>query len=372
MRIIHLVLGKARLDRMNGVNKVAHNLAVHQHRNGHEVAIWGITPTPDHPGGKRPYTLELFQAAKHPFGVDRQLKRALQQLQETDACVHLHGGFIPVFYRVSRLLRAYRIPYVVCPHGALTPGAWEKSPWKKRVYFRLFESHLLKHAHTVQFLGRMQYDYVDQLVKVKGKALIPNGQNPEELMFSNTEMLKPWELVFSYLGRIDIVGKGLDVLVEGYAHYVRAGGRGFLWLIGDSDERPELEAMVKELGLASKVRFWGARFGEEKLSILANSQLFILNSRHEGLPTGVLEAAGIGLPCLLSTETNLAEDFAQHQAGIHLTINNATHIHYALENAETLWKSGELSNMGTRAKQLVAVKYNWDRIAQQTISMYQQ
>jgi glycosyltransferase involved in cell wall biosynthesis len=73
----------------------------------------------------------------------------------------------------------------------------------------------------------------------------------------------------------------------------------------------------------------------------------------------------------LTTETNLAEEFSRHRAGIHLTINQPTNIAYALEKAESLWKSGELKEMGANAKRLVERAYNWDRIASQTIQMYQ-
>jgi hypothetical protein len=45
-KIIHLVLGKANPDRMNGVNKVAHNQAIALFELGCDVEIWGITKTP--------------------------------------------------------------------------------------------------------------------------------------------------------------------------------------------------------------------------------------------------------------------------------------------------------------------------------------
>ena len=49
MKIIHLVLGKANPNRMNGVNKVAHYHAEYLHKLGHEVEIWGLTSTPTAP-----------------------------------------------------------------------------------------------------------------------------------------------------------------------------------------------------------------------------------------------------------------------------------------------------------------------------------
>ena len=42
MKIIHLVLGKGNPNRMNGVNKVAYQLATTQTEMGHDVTLWGI------------------------------------------------------------------------------------------------------------------------------------------------------------------------------------------------------------------------------------------------------------------------------------------------------------------------------------------
>ena len=46
MEIIHIVLGKANPDRMNGVNKVVFQLATKQAESGRKVTVWGITKDP--------------------------------------------------------------------------------------------------------------------------------------------------------------------------------------------------------------------------------------------------------------------------------------------------------------------------------------
>jgi hypothetical protein len=43
MEIIHIVLGKANPDRMNGVNKVVYQLATKQVEFGENVAVWGLS-----------------------------------------------------------------------------------------------------------------------------------------------------------------------------------------------------------------------------------------------------------------------------------------------------------------------------------------
>ena len=43
MEIIHLVMGKANPQRMNGVNKVVYQLATKQAEAGIKVQVWGFT-----------------------------------------------------------------------------------------------------------------------------------------------------------------------------------------------------------------------------------------------------------------------------------------------------------------------------------------
>ena len=80
MKIIHLVLGKANPDRMNGVNKVAHNLAAFQFRRGHDVEIWGITPTPEDVPRDREYPIRLFKRARFRFTLGAALAKAIDAL----------------------------------------------------------------------------------------------------------------------------------------------------------------------------------------------------------------------------------------------------------------------------------------------------
>jgi predicted dehydrogenase/glycosyltransferase involved in cell wall biosynthesis/threonine dehydrogenase-like Zn-dependent dehydrogenase len=67
-----------------------------------------------------------------------------------------------------------------------------------------------------------------------------------------------------------------------------------LLLVGDGDEKANLEALVDELGVVSSVQFLGPRTDVADLLNLADA--FILPSLFEGLPLAVLEAMSVGLP----------------------------------------------------------------------------
>jgi sugar transferase (PEP-CTERM/EpsH1 system associated) len=67
-----------------------------------------------------------------------------------------------------------------------------------------------------------------------------------------------------------------------------------LEIVGDGPERASLEALARELGIAERVHFLG--FRDDIPARLAESGLFILSSKSEGVSLTLLEAMAAGLP----------------------------------------------------------------------------
>jgi glycosyltransferase involved in cell wall biosynthesis len=76
--------------------------------------------------------------------------------------------------------------------------------------------------------------------------------------------------------------------------------RGRLVIVGDGPERPALEALALELGIAERVTFTGALPHEQALLAIRAADLFLLTSRTEGLSHALLEAMQLGTPCIAS------------------------------------------------------------------------
>jgi len=72
-----------------------------------------------------------------------------------------------------------------------------------------------------------------------------------------------------------------------------------LLVLGEGPDRPELEALVSELGLAEDVQLPG--FVENPYAYLARAAVFALSSVYEGLPTVLIEALALGTP-VVSTD----------------------------------------------------------------------
>ena len=72
-----------------------------------------------------------------------------------------------------------------------------------------------------------------------------------------------------------------------------------LIVLGEGRLRPSLQSLARELGIAERVDFPG--FQENPYAFLAKADLFVLSSRHEALPTVLIEAMACGCP-VVSTD----------------------------------------------------------------------
>jgi len=60
------------------------------------------------------------------------------------------------------------------------------------------------------------------------------------------------------------------------------------------DKRKELEVLTENLNIKDKVYFVG--FKKNPHNYVANSDLFVLSSKNEGLPNSLIEAIAVGVP----------------------------------------------------------------------------
>ena len=369
MQIIHLVLGKANPERMNGINKVAYQLATTQTEMGHEVCLWGIANNLTQNYPSRNFKTKLFQQYKNKLKLDTKLEEAIQRLS-SDSIVHIHGSFIPEFYQVSKLLNRKNIPYVYTPHGALTEGAMMKNTIAKKLYFQLFESTLIKKAKAMQLLGTQELKFTEQLIQTNNKHLIPNGQDLWSIPDFEKERGK--NIVFGFCGRIASFHKGLDLMIKAFHQFIKRRNKGTLELIGDGTDRPALEKLCRALEIDHLVTFHGAKFGTEKYKLIAGFDVFLHTSRMEGFPTAVLEAAAMKKVCITSEATNINDYFRKHYSGLPIQNNTIVNIANMMENADSLYQKDQLKDIGLRARRMVESQFNWIKISQQLISVYGQ
>ncbi|MEL6429611.1 MAG: glycosyltransferase [Planctomycetota bacterium] len=362
-RVVHFVIGRANPDRQNGVNKVVHELASTQAELGMNVEVWGLAEDPDAPTPTRPYATRFFRRGRARFRLPEGLSEAISEL-DTTAVAHLQGAFLPELFTVGKRLHERGVPFAITPHGAYLPGALQVSRIRKAVWFRLFGRRHLARARAVQVFSGRELVAMEKRCDVSKLRVVPNGQRalpfPAAPPPDAADATRP---VFAYCGRLSAHTKGLDALLQGFARYVAARGSGTLWIVGDGRDRAALESLADDLGVTRRVRFFGALFGEERDARIAAADAFVHPSRHEGMPTAVLEAGSLGRPVIVTPGTNLDNDVRRALAGFVVPEPTAEAIARTLAEVEAEARRGTLAGFGQNAAWLVSSHFAWPRIA---------
>lgn len=117
---------------------------------------------------------------------------------------------------------------------------------------------------------------------------------------------------FITVGRIGVV-KNIKVQIEALAHLPNNLKWHFTIVGGPATEKDklyemELESLVKELGLSSKITFSGPVPHRDALQKMSESDIFLHTSKTGSLDKVLLEALGVGLKVISSGDISLQEE----------------------------------------------------------------
>jgi glycosyltransferase involved in cell wall biosynthesis len=111
-----------------------------------------------------------------------------------------------------------------------------------------------------------------------------------------------------FVGRLDYPKQPM-LLLEAFSDLVpEVLNRAELFIVGDGPMRRYLESCVVSENLSDKVRILGNIPREKVFSLLRESDIFVLISRHEGFPISILEAMSASLPIIASAVGGIPEE----------------------------------------------------------------
>ena len=191
-------------------------------------------------------------------------------------------------------------------------------------YTRLLYRLLYHHADRVICQTQSMADDVARTLEVEQNrlAVLPNPVDVEEIRSSI--YLNPAPQTNSHpntgphllaMGRLS-PEKGFDLLLPAFASVRREFPDASLLIAGAGPDEVKLKALCRTLGLDSLVRF--AEPIDRPWTLFPEATLFVLPSRHEGLPNALLEAAAGGLPIVALPASGGIVDLLGDQPGVWL------------------------------------------------------
>jgi glycosyltransferase involved in cell wall biosynthesis len=225
------------------------------------------------------------------------------------ALVHAHSAAYGSFWRKSvlcALAAAFRVPYVIHLHdGRLGEFYDGRCNSLARFWVRL----MLRNAARVVVVTARWRDVVSRIEPAAQLAVIGNPiVSPDALPLP--ERPARTVLFLAWLQE----EKGVLDLVRAIPMVLRAVPEARFVLAGEG--RAPIVDLARSLGVEHALTLPGWVEGRQKEELLRRSDLFVLPSHYEGLPLGLLEAMGWGLPVIATPVGGIPDLIADHVNGL--------------------------------------------------------
>jgi glycosyltransferase involved in cell wall biosynthesis len=172
-------------------------------------------------------------------------------------------------------------------------------------------------------------------------------------------------LVVTFVGRLVPV-KGLDVLIDAFGRIAADYPNVVLQLIGEGPLRSEIEGWVEARGLRTRVSLPG--HCDDVLERLADSDVFVLPSRHEGLPISLLESMALGVPVVTTAVGGISEVVTSGVDGLLVLADSAPQLAAAL--SRTLCSRDLRGSLARAARATLEKRFSARAMADQYVQLY--
>jgi len=337
---------------------------------GHEVEIVTYSTTPSK-HAEDPFTIHRLPLPPAPllrfllWGREaNELVRELMGMRKFDL-VHAHTtsmGF-PLFYDSPT-------PLVITCHGTSSDPAHRGG---RRLLLKVLERRYYEGARRIVAVSHgIARELIGRGVPEHKIEVIPNGTDPTR--FGRTRMsrevardslsIRPGQLAVLYVGALS-KRKGLDVLLDASARILGGENKDlFLFLfVGDGPLKPLAQGQAAS---QPAMRVLGFVSEAELALCYSASDVFVIPSLYEGMPTTLLDAMTFGLPTIASDIPAHRESLTQ-DCGVLVASGNVD----ALTDA-ILWSERSrslLTRMGAAALSRSKV-FSWSRIAREISRVY--
>jgi len=206
--------------------------------------------------------------------------------------------------------------------------------------------------------------------------VIPNGVKVDRFArwdgidlsrFRSMYALPGEKIVFS-VGRI-VQEKGLHLLVEAAPRVLAENPAAKFVIAGTGDLLDALRHRAWELGIGDKVLFTGFISDDDRDRLYKVAACAVFPSLYEPFGIVALEAMAAKVPVVVSVVGGLQEVVKHAETGITVYPDNVESLAWGINH--TLTRPDWATQRAENAYKVVSEEYNWQRIAQRTIQVYE-
>lgn len=183
-----------------------------------------------------------------------------------------------------------------------TVHGWVKHTLRTPLYYAVDRWSLPYYHHVICVSDDLLEQVRKNGVAEERSTLLLNGIDekrfqrrfaPEQSPLRQKHGVPPGRLVIGGVGRLS-PEKAFNNLIHATRALLAQGMDVELWIAGEGDARPDLQALIDHHRLGDRVRLLG--FCDDTIAFYHALDMFVLSSLREGLPNVVLEAMAMSVP----------------------------------------------------------------------------
>ncbi|MDQ6887319.1 MAG: glycosyltransferase family 4 protein [Gemmatimonadota bacterium] len=260
-----------------------------------------------------------------------------------------HPGIAPIALGI-RLFNP-RCPYWVHVHGT---DIWPRLSFLDRLALRRATGIISISRYSANQAIRMN-DVPPNLIHI-----VPNALEPELTARTLSVRALPPAPTLLTVARLAACEqyKGVDSVIRALSAVRRAVPEVRYVVVGDGDDRPRLETLARECGVADRVDFAGRVSENELAARYRDAAVFVMPSSGEGFGVAYLEAMAFAKPCIGGDHGGAPEVVEEGVTGF---VVDREAIDVLAERITRLLTTPELlSRMGEQGRRRVEERYTFE------------
>jgi teichuronic acid biosynthesis glycosyltransferase TuaC len=274
--------------------------------------------------------------------------------------LHAHVA-LPDGHCASLLRKGYQVPFLVSIHGQDFQSTINRGP-RARKKLR----QVLQRAGRVITVSTKLKNLVKEEPYYGQISVIANGIDPEDC---KTREPRAWTSRIISIANLKKT-KGIDLNIRAIALLTGKYPNLKYTVVGDGEERPNLEKLAAELNLGPNVEFLGKLRHSEAMDRLAAADIFCLPSWQEGFGVVYIEAMAQGIPVIGVRGEGIEDVIDPGKNGILVRPKVVGDIAEALD--ALLQDPALARRLGEAGRETVLTGYTWEHNGIKTVEIYQQ